>query len=167
MKTRLRHLWLALATLPGLLRDGRQRRLFAEMRALSRRLPQLMQQPLPDAMQALGNGSAPVDQAEDDVRRPADLAALLARRSPVGYCLRRSLLRYHFLQRAGLPLGVVFGARLRSSTRRQEGRALQRVPPEQSGIAGHAWVTLDGAPHHEPDENWRSFHVIYSWPQGE
>jgi len=154
MWVRLRHLWLALSTLPGLLSSRRQRLLLHEMRALSRQLPQIMQQPLPEAMQALAPQSDKIELDESDVRRLADLAALLARSLPLGYCLRRSLLRYHFLGSAGTPLGVAFGARLR------EGLA-------QRSIAGHAWVTLDNCPYHEADENWRDYHVLYRWPPGE
>ena len=41
--------------------------------------------------------------AIDDLRRLVDAMARLYRRHTFGLCLRRSLLRYHFLRRAGLP----------------------------------------------------------------
>lgn len=159
MGIRLRHLWLALASLPGLLISRQQRRLLREMRALGARLPQIMQQPLPQARQALAPGSAEIELSESVVRRLADLAALLARRSPLGFCLRRSLLRYHFLGRAGLPLGVSFGARFRSNGGATAGET-------ERAIAGHAWVTLHGDPYHERKEDWRDFHVVYRWTPG-
>lgn len=157
-RTRLGHIWLAAAALPGLMRSRRQRALFTEMRALGGHLPELMQQPLPQAMQALAAKAEPIDLPEHDVRRLADLAALFARESPLGICLRRSLLRYHFLKRAGLPLSVAFGARLRQNAA-PDGEAGSRA------VAGHAWVTLNGSPYHESHENWRNFQVIYRWPQ--
>jgi hypothetical protein len=112
-RARFRHIGLALAALPGLLRSRAQRRCFAEMRALCRQLPQLLQQPLPQAMEALAAVREPCLLDENQVRRLADVAALVARRSPLGFCLRRSLLRYHFLNRAGLPLGVAYPRRAR------------------------------------------------------
>lgn len=160
MVIRIRHLWLALACLPGLLQSRQQRRLLQEMRALCARLPQIMQQPLPQARRALAPQPVQVALSERDVRRLADLAALLARRSPLGFCLRRSLLRYHFLGRAGLPLSVSFGARFRAQC---EARA---EAPART-IAAHAWVTLHGDPYHELRENWRDYHVIYRWSPGE
>lgn len=162
MGTRLRHLWLALACLSGLLRSRQQRRLLQEMRALCSRLPHIMQQPLPQAGQALSSGAPPLNLEQNDVRRLADLAALLARRSPLGLCLRRSLLRYHFLGRAGLPLGVSFGARFRPNG---DGDAGSREA--RRAIAGHAWVTRDGKPYYESQENWRDYHVVYQWSPGE
>lgn len=160
MGIRLRHLWLALASVPGLLRSRRRRRLLGEMRALCARLPQMLKQPLPQAMQALAPQPAQIEMSEEDVRQLADLAALLARRSPLGLCLRRSLLRYHFLGRAGLPLRVSFGARFRHNG---------PTPVQDAGraIAGHAWVTLNGHPYYEMQENWRDYHVVYRWPPGD
>ncbi len=154
MGIRLKHLWLGLSALPGLLSSKRQRLLLREMRALSRQLPQIMQLALPQAMQRLAPCSDKIEMDEGDVRRLADFAALLERNSPLGFCLRRSLLRYHFLGRAGIPLSVAFGAR------RREGTA-------QRTIAGHAWVTLEDRPYCEADEHWRDYHVVYRWPQGE
>lgn len=154
MLLRLRHLWLALTALPGLLLSRRQRDLYREMRALSRYLPTLMEQPLPQTMQHLSEKGAAPGLAEDEVRRLADLAALVDRGSPLGFCLRRSLLRYHFLRRAGVSLRLHFGARL-------QGDRQERV------IGGHAWVTRDARPYHEADEHWRNYVIMYSWPEDE
>ncbi len=79
-----------------------------------------------------------------------DAVARLDRRSPFGLCLRRSLLRYYYLRRAGVPLGITFAVRFRQ-------------PHEGEGIAGHAWNTLDGQPWHEREEDYRGFTVIYEW----
>ena len=152
MLLRLRHLWLALMALPHLLRSRRQRALCHEMRALTRRLPALMEKPLPQALQHLSPEGDSLELAEDEVRRLADLVALVDRRSPLGFCLRRSLLRYHFLRRAGVPLRLHFGARFRREH-------------EEPAIGGHAWVTLRGRPYHEADEHWRDYVTMVSWPE--
>jgi hypothetical protein len=150
--TRLRHVWLAAITLPGLLLNSQRRALLREMRALSRRLPALLKSPLPDALQAITPSPDPAGHSEQAVRRLADAAALLDRRSPLGLCLRRSLIRYHFLRRAGVPVTVRFGAKFVNGK------------PDRD-IAGHAWLTLNGQVYHEADENWRGFSVMLSFPQ--
>lgn len=151
---RIRHLWLAVALLPGLLRSREQRALLRDMRALIRRLPHLLEAPLPEAMHTLTPPSASLPLPEDTVRRLADLAALLERNTGLGFCLRRSLVRYHFLRRGGLSLQVHFGARFKEDER-------------ERAIAGHAWVCLDGQPYYEADENWRNYRVVYRWPQND
>lgn len=166
MLTRLQHLWLALTCLPGLLVNGRHRRLLADMRALCRQLPAILQAPLPKALAIL---NPPTTQPPDyqttrlpdhqttrlldypTTRRLADLAALLERRSPLGLCLRRSLVRYHFLRRLGMPVVINFGAKFVGGEADRD-------------ITGHAWLTLHGRPYHELDENWRGFTVMFTWP---
>ncbi len=164
MFARLRHLWLAFTTLPLLLFDARQRRLFDEMRAFTRRLPQTLTAPLPEALAVV---TPPAVLSESNLHLPpstfhfppstllrlADLAALLDRRSPFGLCLRRSLVRYHFIRRAGMPLVLNFGARFKGGVADRE-------------ITGHAWVTLDGKPYFEDGENYRGFTVMLKYPQG-
>ena len=149
--TRLRNLWLALTTLPGLLFDSRQRRLFAEMRAFCRRLPSALAAPLPQALASFTSPTSDLSLPTSQIRRLADVAALLDRRSPLGVCLRRSLTRFHYLRRAGLPVAVQFGARF------------VRGKPDRE-IAGHAWLTLDGQPYFEDGENYRGFTVMMSFP---
>ena len=165
MITRLRHAWLALVALPGLTVSRPRRALFREMRAFTRNLPALLKAPLPEAMQRIlptgveahlppqrsGAGSAGII-SERTIRDLADLAALLDRRSPLGVCLRRSLTRYHFLRREGVPVVVHFGAKFVG------GKA-------DRDISGHAWLTLDGQVYHEADENWLGFTVMLSYPQ--
>ena len=154
MFARLRHLWLAFTTLPVLLFDARQRRLFDEMRAFTRRLPQALAAPLPEALAALTPPTSDLGLQTSALRRLADLAALLDRHSPLGLCLRRSLMRYYFLRRAGLPLVLNFGARFKGGVADRE-------------ITGHAWVTLDGQPYFEDGENWRGFTVMLKYPQSD
>lgn len=153
LKTRLRHWWLALMVLPRLVVDREQRRLLSAMRGFSQRLPQMMQRPIPEAMQQITPSGPTVTANPHTIRRLADLAALLDRRSPLGICLRRSLVRYHFLRQVGVPLAVVFGARF------DNGRQAN------SEISGHAWTTLDNSPYYEADENWRKFTVMFIWPE--
>lgn len=153
-QTRWQHLSLALGCVPSLLRDGQQRRRLAEMRHFCRRLPTVLAQPIPQAMAALtptGEGKRPFFP-EATTRHLADLAALLERHSPVGLCLRRSLIRYHYLRQLDIPVVVQFGAKL--------------VPgKQQKEIAGHAWLTLQDAPYYEAEENWRDFTVMFTWPE--
>lgn len=148
--TRLRHLLLFLTTLPLLLHPAR-RRLWTEMRAYLRRLPAALAGPLPAALAAQTPTTLDLPESPDTLRRLADSAALLDRRSPLGLCLRRSLVRYHYLRRAGLPLTVNFGARFMG------GHA-------DSEVTGHAWVALDGKPYFEDGENYKGFTVMLRYP---
>lgn len=170
MITRLRHLRLALTCLPGLITSRRRRMLLAEMRALCRDLPHLLQQPIPQAMarltpppQTAGPPSNP-----QIVRKLADLAALLERRSPLGLCLRRSLVRYHYLRRLNVPVVVRFGAKFvpKHGPKHRPRHGPKHGPGnEEKDITGHAWLTLDGRPYFEDEENWRDFTVMISWPE--
>lgn len=153
MTTRTRNWLIGLLALLSL-RDRRLRTLWAEMRAYVRGLPGLMARPLPDALAAQAPRAADLQVPEAAVRRLADAAALFERRSPVGLCLRRSLLRYHFLGRAGVPLVVHFGARFVNGQ------------PDRT-LTGHAWVTRDGKPYYEDGENYRGFTVMLVYPAGE
>jgi hypothetical protein len=154
---RARHIGLALSVAPSLLISRQQRRLFQEMRRFMGTLPAAMQKPLPAAMTQLtpnpGTAGQPNSLPAETVCRLADLVALLDRRSPLGLCLRRSLLRYHFLRQSGVPLVVCFGARLAAGEQARK-------------VAGHAWTILDERPYHEDDENWRNFAVMFRWPAG-
>lgn len=93
----------------------------------------------------------PSEWSGDDLRKFADVAALLDRDSPLALCLRRSLTRYMALRRAGIPVVVQFGAKRAG------------VQPSAT-LTGHAWLTLDGAPYHEPDDNWAGFTPTYRYP---
>ena len=151
MLTRLRHMGLALRTLPALAFDAHQRSLFARMRAFVYHLPQMLSNSLPEALAILTPQEADLDLPPAIIRRLADVAALLDRRSPLGLCLRRSLARYHYLRRAGLPLVINFGARFKEGIADRE-------------VTGHAWVTLDGQPYFEDGENWQGFTGMLKYP---
>lgn len=151
---RLRHWKLAVATLPGLVLYPQRRAVFREMRTFARDLPVELHAPLLPALENLTPDATDIFLAERTVRQLADLAAALDRRSPLGICLRRSLIRFHFLRRAGIPVDVQFGARLADDAAERR-------------IAGHAWLTLAGNPYHEPGENWQGFSVMYSWPESQ
>lgn len=118
----------------------------------SRALPARYEaQPLPDFLAAITPPAPDLAVDPERLRALIDALARLDRRSPFGLCLRRSLWRYHWLRRAGLPLGILFGVRLRG-------------PHEpMGGIAGHAWNTLHGEPWHERPADTQGFTVIYRW----
>lgn len=127
-----------LRMLPKLAANAGQRHLLGQMRALVRRLPTLVKQPMPVYMVQLGNKEVQSFSTKT-VRNLADLAALLERRLPLGICLRRSLVRYHYLNKL-TPLAVQFGARF-------------DIKATKRSIAGHAWVTHASEPYFEDDEN--------------
>ncbi len=154
--TRLRHFWLGLRLLPGLMTNANQRQLLAEMRAVSRQLPDILKQPIPKAMMQLETMvlARPFSlPPENKTRQLADLAALLDRRSPLGLCLRRSLLRYRYMHELGVPVTVLFGAKF--------------APGETANvkkILGHAWLVRGERPYHEDDLNWQGYTIMLRWP---
>lgn len=150
MLHRLKNWLTGLAALVSLL-DPRRRALWAEMRAYVRGLPAALRAPLPAALAAQTPPAVDLRLPPAAIRQLADAVALFERRSPLGLCLRRSLLRYHFLRRAGVPLVVHFGARFTGRT------------PDRD-LAGHAWVTLDNSPYFEDGENYRGFTVMLQHP---
>lgn len=143
----------AMLTLARAWIDPEMRPLIPAIRQLAAVLPARHDAlPLPEFLAELTPPTA--DLAARDparLRGLIDALARIDRRHPFGLCLRRSLLRYHFLRRAGLPLGVTFGVRIRQT----------HEPP---GIAGHAWNTLDGRPWCEREQDYRGFTVLYTWP---
>jgi len=125
----------------------------------SRSLPRRFDQPLPAMLAQLTPAEAgplnpPPSLPDDEVRRLADAVAAWHIRSPLGICLRRSLLRYHFLRQAGLPVQIVFGARL---TGDRAGR----------GLGGHAWLLLNGVPYYEQPEDYEDFVEMVRYPERE
>ncbi len=152
-QTRLAHLNLAASRLSGLAARGEERQLLAEMRQLCRGLPAILQRPLPEAMAQLTLEEEVIRPLPDETttRQLADLAALLERQSPLGLCLRRSLLRYHYLRQMGIPVVVKFGAKFGDGM------------PEKD-VTGHAWLEVNGRVYYEPEENWRGFTVMFTWP---
>lgn len=146
----LRHTLTLVSALP----IAAKRTLLAQMLAFSRVLPQQFNQPLPQMMADL-TPAAPSDLlplTPDDIRRLADAVAAWHLRSPLGICLRRSLLRYHFLRRVGLPVNIVFGARLKGEH-------------EGGGIGGHAWLTLNDSPYYENPQDYTGFVEMYVYPE--
>jgi hypothetical protein len=130
-----------------------RRPLLRRMVAFSQALPQQFERPLPEMMGRLTPLPRPeIRLAEPDIRRLADAVAAWHYRSPLGICLRRSLLRYHFLREAEVPVQIVFGARLKRSE-------------EGGGIGGHAWLTLAGQPYHENPGDYEGFVIMYRYPE--
>lgn len=154
MPARTQHLWLLLTCLPGLILSRKRRVLLADMRHLCRQLPGILEQPLPKAMGQLTPASRQAGwlPSPESTRKLADVAVLLERHTGLGLCLRRSLVRYHYLRQLDLPLLVQFGAKLSTGVTEQE-------------LTGHAWLTLDGRPYFEAEENWREFRVMFAWPK--
>lgn len=124
-----------------------QRRLLREIFSLGRELPQRLDTPLPEAMAALTPAAVSAMVAPATICRLVDAACALGAGRPLGICLRRSLLRYYFLRRAGLPLVVHFGAR-------RLGEA----------VGGHAWLTLNGRPYHENPAHVLPHTLMWSYP---
>ena len=151
MLTRLQHFWLFVRWWPWLMLRAEYRHVLQGMRGFCGRVPSILQQPLPQAMHEISQpDAAAAHLPEPHIRDLADLAALLERRSPLGLCLRRSLVRYHYLRPLGLPLELKFGAKLLGQ-------------PEKRGLTGHAWLTLHGHPYHEADANWQGFTIMYTY----
>lgn len=156
MRRRFHSIGVLLRLLPGLLTRPSRRRQLRSMRRLCRSLPQRLTAPLPDALAALAPPCPPTRPPEVTaraLRRLADGAAILERRSPLGLCLRRSLIRFHALRACGLPVVVCFGVR--------------RAGDRDRSLAGHAWVTLDGAPYHEPPSSFEDWTVMLAYPTPE
>lgn len=169
MLTRLRHWATGLAALLLLLAPER-RALWGEMRAFIRTLPKSLESPLPQALAALTPASPDLVVSNSIIRLLTDAAALFERRSPLGLCLRRSLVRYYFLRRVGVPLTLNFGARFNPSTSlRPRPEPVEGAGSGQSGreVTGHAWVTLNGQPYFEEGENYQGFTVMLKYPDRE
>jgi hypothetical protein len=123
-----------------------------EMMAFVRRIPAYMKQPLPAAMIAMTpKRSAPRPRLDEQaLRELADLAAVLERDSVPGICLKRSLVRYHYLSQIGVPLEVVFGARFVEGAKKKD-------------VTGHAWLEQAGKVYWESAENVTPFTPIYRY----
>jgi hypothetical protein len=147
MLVRARRAFAYGAVLAMAMADGRQRHFVQETLALGRELPGRLDQPLPAALQALTPPAQPQFLGHDTIRHIVDALTAFGAGRPLGICLRRSLLRYYFLRRAGLPLVIHFGAR--------------RLGDD---IAGHAWLTLDGLPYYERPEHIQVHTHMWSYP---
>lgn len=123
------------------------------MITFSRNLPKQFDQSLPDMMAHLTPSQQPNGKlTPDDIRQLADAIAAWHIRSPLGICLRRSLLRYYFLQEAGVPVQITFGARFKDQT-------------EGGGIGGHAWLLLNDKPYYENPADYDGFVRLYTYPE--
>ncbi|MCO6450451.1 MAG: lasso peptide biosynthesis B2 protein [Caldilineales bacterium] len=153
MFTRIRNGVLALLTIAWASLDPGLRGLMPEIRAFLRAMPARYDaQPLPDFLSEITPTSPDLSGIDPEpLHHLLDSMARIDRNHPFGLCLRRSLVRYHFLRRAGLPLGIVFGVRFRPES-------------ETGGVAGHAWTTLDAQPFHENARDYEGFREIYRWP---
>jgi hypothetical protein len=155
---RLKRAWRHTTTIFKALASRPQRRLLGQMIVLSRALPRRFDRPLPQMLAELTSPSTSREAwlvlSEDDVRRLADAVAAWHIRSPLGICLRRSLLRYRFLRLRQLPVKIVFGARLKGDG---PGR----------GIGGHAWLKLNGQPYYENPGDYEGFVEMVSFPGDE
>lgn len=127
--------------------QAEQRHFVREALDFARSLPRWLDQPLPVALQAMTPAPAPQMLDNDTIRAIADALTAFGAGRPLGICLRRSLTRYHFLRRAGLPVVVVFGARRLGD-----------------GIGGHAWLVLDGQPYHELPQHYLNYAVMFTYP---
>ncbi len=134
--------------------DPHLRAFIPQIKTFRRSLPANYEQAsLPEFLLALTPDMVDIVHVDpDELRKLIDAMAHLDRKSPFGLCLRRSLLRFHFLRRTGLALGISFGVRFRQ-------------PSEGTGVAGHAWNTVQDQPYHENEEGYRGFKVIYRWPE--
>lgn len=154
MFRRVRPALLHTAILLRALPQGSKRELLRRMVSFSRQLPSQFDQPLPQMMASLTpqpSDSHPV-LPEAEIRRLADAVAVWHLTSPLGICLRRSLLRYRFLRAAGVPVSIVFGARFKGGTKRD-------------GLGGHAWLMLDGAAYYEQPGDYEGFVKMYVYPE--
>lgn len=139
---------------PNLIVSQRHRSLLSEMLAFTSSLGSRFQMPLQTTMAELsveGPGDRPDAKWESAVLNLADLAVSLRREPTLGICLQRSLTRYYFLRRVGLPVQVHFGIQ---TTKR----------PDAKRIVGHAWLTLDGEDYWEDGGQARDFTIMLSFP---
>jgi hypothetical protein len=155
---RLKHWWLLISTIPLLIGSSAYRNLLTEMLSFCHQLPATFDIPILEALARLDEPLAQMRQSRDSraelethVRRLSDIAALLDRGSRLGLCLRRSLIRFHYLRRIGVPVVMQFGAKFRTGQ-------LDR------SVAGHAWLTLNGRPYFETGEDHQEFTVMFSFP---
>lgn len=124
-----------------------KRHFLHEALAFCRSLPRRLNQPLPAALVQMTPVPAAQTLDSDTIRGIVDALTAFGAGRPLGICLRRSLARYHFLRRAGLPVVVVFGARRLGE-----------------GIGGHAWLTLDGVPYYELPQHYQNYAVMFTFP---
>jgi hypothetical protein len=156
---RLRRGWRHSRTLLRAALSPERRTLVWQMFAFERSLPPRFNRPLPEMMAGVTPpppvpGEITGDLSADTIRKLADAVAAWRIRSPLGICLRRSLLRYHFLRRIGVPVVIIYGARLKTEA-------------EGGGLGGHAWITLHGIPWYEVPQDYQDFVPMFHYPAPE
>lgn len=104
--------------------------------------------PLPDLVAGFDSPSMPHDRLRVQVSRLVRIVDLLMRAVfHDRYCMKRSLLLFHFLRRWAYDARLIFG-----------------VQKQGDEITGHAWVEISGRPLAE-GANPRTFYVqTYSYP---
>ncbi len=91
-----------------------------------------------------GGRSAPV--APDRLVRLC--RALLVRLYRRDFCMQQSLLVFYFLRKWGYRVRLHFG-----------------IAKKDGGVAGHAWLDLDGEPFHEARNPATTYAITYSYPR--
>ncbi|HEX7071952.1 MAG TPA: lasso peptide biosynthesis B2 protein [Rhodothermales bacterium] len=132
---------------------GRMRRIdlrrFGEMTRLIGLYQRLHdKRPLPELVSAF-DSEPRSDELPSDLKRitrQIDLLMRLVYRDR--YCMKRSLLHFHYMRRMGLPVTLQFG-----------------VTRTGDGLTGHAWVELAGEPYAERFDPRERFARTWSYPQ--
>jgi len=126
--------------------------LAARMAAVAAWVPVLMRvTSLPRAMTVLDPGLGPRAAGATVLERHLRVAEGLfrdARRRLGSNCMRRSLVLFRFLRRAGFGAEIVFGIKRGGD----------------KGLDGHAWIELDGEPILEDGDPRAEFSVVFRYP---
>ena len=64
------------------------------------------------------------------------------------FCMKRSLLHFYFMRKADMNVSIHFGVR----------------KPDEQGLAGHAWVEIDGRPYCEKANPKKIFVETFVYP---
>ena len=105
---------------------------------------------LPGVLARLNSGSARGTPDEAEIRKMAYYVDRWLRLFPYnqkGNCFPRSLALYRLARRRGYPVRFHCGIR-----------------KDQSGLEGHAWLTLESKTFHERGTLWRDFTITFSYP---
>lgn len=103
--------------------------------------------PLPELVAAFDTPDRSSEEQLDAARitRQIDLLMRLVYRDR--FCMKRSLLHFHYLRRMGANVVLQFG-----------------VTKTDDGLTGHAWVEVDGEPYEERFDPRARFTRTYSYP---
>lgn len=92
-----------------------------------------------------GRPAAPPRTGGEEARLVYLVDGVLRRLYGQDFCLPRSLMLYHFLSGWGRDVRLLCGVRR-----------------TREGLAGHAWVEVDGVPYREPSDPGRTYHVTFT-----